>query len=1236
MPMVRSVCCMRVVAAICAALFSSANVSADAVFDKLFAAGKYGEALDHADKNMAAMDRDALVWAKIGQANAAMGLHEKALACYLVSWRMNPGDYNALLGAARAYNDMEQPENAMEMARKALAVNYTAEASWEFARACIALGRAGDAKKAMEKVIQSDSSNAVAARELAAIYFKEGSWSSAIPLLKRGFRKEGSGEIAFQIGKAYGELGVADSAIVFLREALGRGGPKPASGIMLARAFSVKKKYGECVDAYRSVPEDSLAPKDFYLYGYAVEKTAGSDASGKYYEKAVRGFDPSDKTVEALMAKYRTARAFVNDKAYGDAVALLKELIAADPDGKAVSGVFFLISEAYRGLGDTKNAIVSLEKAIAVNSRDIEAYARLADMYQGTGDGEKARRILEAAISLSPDDPKTYLALGRYNLKSGRYEEALRQFEKSDKLGKSGAAAKEGISQAAFGLKRYDVARSAAESALKADGNALEARRVLAAVHVKSGNFKAAQEQYEKLIKVEPENIDLLLSLAGCYEKNGLADKLSVVDASISRLSATDVTSRMRLAKYHETKKSFGEAVRYYREVLAIAPQSADAMRRVASLLRKEGSLSDAADYLKRYIAVKPDDAVAHRDLGDIFYEEKSFDEALVEYRTALRLDPGLKGFHERYAEIVIAKGEQAEVIKVLGAMVKSGTADFGTYLTLGRIYERGKNHIDAIEMYQKALELVPSDADVLSSLASSQAATGDVEGAIVSYEQAIMVNPGSYKELRELGDLYSKSLRNDEAYTAYRKYLERDSSDHLLAGKVGRYLYEKGDYEGAVRYYKMAAGHGNDISDALNMAQACFKTGRGREVSALLLPFKGDKKVKGNAQRDLYRLIACSLEEDSQYAAASIAYGDYVSLPGVFDPDAAFKQAYFLEKGDPVSAQKFYERNIKNYPDDYRSFLRLGLFYSARRDLMAKAVPLFERVSEQADSVPVVWLELGRIYGEMGKEEDELRAYRRYAGIDPHHVEANRRIGSILIRKGQLAEGVVFLEIANTARPDDPDIMSLLAKGYIGSGRSSEAIDLLIKAKERKKDDPEIRFALFEVYRKTGKHAQADKELEGLLEIRRDAHILGLYAEALLMQKKEREAAGVVEEILATEPDNIAVLMLKGKILRALRQYDEAVETYKEIGFIDPNYAPAMLERAETHLEQSKPQWAESFFKRALRTDPSLGRAELGLARIAKIRKDMVLYHEHLENAVRLSPDDDLVREELKKAGKD
>ncbi|MDR0331252.1 MAG: hypothetical protein LBH93_06040 [Chitinispirillales bacterium] len=70
------------------------------------------------------------------------------------------------------------------MAESALKVNFTAEASWEYARACIALGKPGDAKKALEKVIASDSSNATANGEQSNMYYADGQFAIAIPLRK--------------------------------------------------------------------------------------------------------------------------------------------------------------------------------------------------------------------------------------------------------------------------------------------------------------------------------------------------------------------------------------------------------------------------------------------------------------------------------------------------------------------------------------------------------------------------------------------------------------------------------------------------------------------------------------------------------------------------------------------------------------------------------------------------------------------------------------------------------------------------------------------------------------------------------------------------------------------------------------------------------------------------------------------------------------------------------------------
>ena len=220
-----------------------------------------------------------MVWIKLGQANDALGLREKALACYLVSWRMNPDDYNALLGAAKVYNKLNQPDNAINMAKKALERNFTAEASWEYARACITLDRSAEAKKALEKVIQADSGNAIANRELGNIYFDEGTWVQAIPLLKKVYKSNPDGQMAYKIGKCYVEVGVADSALNYLKESQTKGGPEDVS-LYLARAYFDKKDYKSSVVEYGKVSRGELTGDDLYKMGTCMEKA--KDASRSY------------------------------------------------------------------------------------------------------------------------------------------------------------------------------------------------------------------------------------------------------------------------------------------------------------------------------------------------------------------------------------------------------------------------------------------------------------------------------------------------------------------------------------------------------------------------------------------------------------------------------------------------------------------------------------------------------------------------------------------------------------------------------------------------------------------------------------------------------------------------------------------------------------------------------------------------------------------------------------------
>lgn len=1203
--------------------------SADETFDKLIISGKYKEALDYADEKLT--DRTPAIWAKLGKANDALGFTEKALACYLVSWRMNPDDYNALVGAARVYNTLNQPDNALNMAQKALQKNFTAEASWEYARACIALNRSADAKKALEKVIQSDSSNLIANRELGLIYYNENSMDKAIPLLKKIYKSEKDGKTSYKIGKAYLEMEVPDSALKYLKQAVSMGGASDAS-VDLARAYFGQKNYKLAAEEYQKVPDGMMSAEDLYRMGLSREKNVDNSGALESFEKAVDKFGSSTQT-DALMAREKLGRAKLKGNEFSSAVEQFQFIAKADQKGLTVPGVYLLLAEAQQGAGQKDNAISNLEKAIALNSKNVEAYARLADLYQKNGMEEKARKTYETLMSLSPNDPNVYLALGQHSLKSKKYEDALNNFEKSNSIRKN-ASASEGLAIAAYNLNQFDKAKEAAKAALNLDPGTWEARVILASLLYKDMNYKAAQEHLEIMVQKESYQVKYLEQLAECYLQNKLNDKLMEVDKRIAVLDRSNIKSRTRLANHAESVNDIDAALTHYGDLSILIPKEPDIFRKLCMLSQKKGNLKDAVSHLNRYLDFVPNDAEARRDLGNLLYDQKDYDGALESYRAAMKINPAVKGFYKKYAEIVIAKGQQEEVIKAFNQLIQDGEADLTTYTTLGMIYHKKKDYSQAIKMYSKALQMEPSNIDALSALAASQAANGDLAGAAISYEQAVMISPQASTEYKELGELYLRMGKEDEAIKAFKKYLEKNNSDTSVIQIIGRKSFEQKNYTEAAKYLAFLGKNASE-EYLLMYSEACFNIGKYKSAAEALVVLKTTRKLGKNQTVQVFKMLAEAYEKDSNFNEASVVFGEYLALPGIKDSDAAYKQAFFLENSNVEKAQKLYEINMKNYLADYRNYLRLGLIYSSKKESLPKAVSMLTRVTDLASSVPVVWLELGRVYGKMGKEDEELNALRKYVETDPQNVEANRRIGIILTKRGQINEGLVHLEMVNALSPNDLATMENLAAGYIKTERSSEAIELLLKAKSISKENVSIRYQLFEQFNKTGQPDKALREMKELLEINSESRYKLLYAEALLKQGKNKDAEEAVEDVLATEGENIEAFLLKARILRGRKKYDDAVEVYKEIMMIVPEHPLALFERAETHLLQSKLPWAETFYGRALRAEPSMALAELGLAKVAKLRKNMTEYMKHLESAKKIDPQNQLILKELEESKK-
>lgn len=533
--------------------------------------------------------------------------------------------------------------------------------------------------------------------------------------------------------------------------------------------------------------------------------------------------------------------------------------------------------------------------------------------------------------------------------------------------------------------------------------------------------------------------------------------------------------------------------------------------------------------------------------------------------------------------------------------------------------------------------------SDVKAAPANSPASSTAPDSALTSGKPAVDTaavrekgpkpDTGAIVDMKKMGEQYAKQGKTEKAVEAYKQWIEtnaKDTASGRIAKMLGEYCFSKKQYDDAARYLSMLTGKKREPALTIMLGKSMMYSGKSKEAIALLEPLAANAKLAPDVRRDLLKTLGDACVKTDLVDKALAWYAKYLKAGGAKNADIMFVIALSQEGRAPAKAKPLYEANIRKFPADYRNYLYLGALLSKSKPTMQRSAALLKKAMASAPNTPAAWTDIARVFGRVGKTDEELSAYKSCLKVDSANFEARARIGAILLKKGETAEALKLLEETHAMAPDSIGPMAALASAYLKTGKAAEAVDLLVKTKAVKPKDPVVRKQLFEAYSATGQDQLALEEIKALLDLKRDNESLLAYGKLLLKMGKLDEAANTMEDIRATAPDNIEALMTLASVLRAQKKFNEAIQVYTEISSIDMKYAPALLERAEVYLAQNKVKWAEQFYKRALEADPKMGLAELGLAKVALAYKNSAVYREHLEKASLLDPENPMIKQEL------
>ncbi|AKT37100.1 tetratricopeptide repeat protein [Chondromyces crocatus] len=202
-----------------------------------------------------------------------------------------------------------------------------------------------------------------------------------------------------------------------------------------------------------------------------------------------------------------------------------------------------------------------------------------------------------------------------------------------------------------YDRREYELAEKALRQVLEHTDHYADVHNMLAVILHDRGDFLGAERHFERAVELNPNYTEALLNLAVTYNDLGKYDAARLVYARIRRSDGQpgvlDPFARGKIANMHaDVAQAYldagcrAEAVAELKRAVALCPTYADLQVRLGNLYRDTGNLALARESYEAARNANPRFAPARVLLGVTFLSLGQTDQAVVEWREALSIDP--------------------------------------------------------------------------------------------------------------------------------------------------------------------------------------------------------------------------------------------------------------------------------------------------------------------------------------------------------------------------------------------------------------------------------------------------------------------------------------------------------------------------------------------------------------------------------------------------------------------
>ena len=519
---------------------------------------------------------------------------------------------------------------------------------------------------------------------------------------------------------------------------------------------------------------DALA---HFVEGMSFEENGEMDKALAAYRK-VLDVDPGQANLAS-----RVAALLTRQDDFPEAIDVLKDAIKANPNAPGPLLQLAFIYTKY--LRRTDQAIDYVNRAIALDPHNIDAYERLCEIALGAGDEKKALQSLDRATEIKSDDPTFWARLGKLYVsivfrpdRPAKPEEIARVndiFKKAaDRAGDDSAALKD-VADYYASTQQIKEAIPLYLRLLELEPDDINAREKLATGFVLTNQREKAVEMLEAIIKEHPEKYQPYDLLAG------------LLDDAARALE--------REKKSDQAKAMFAKAAANYEQSLIVNPGRASPYLHLAELLlgplkqneRAVKVLSEARQHFPQTPEIVYYLGIAQREAKHFQEAVATFEEALHEAE-AEGAEIGNARFYFDYGAAAEQAGlhdKAADLFRKSIAVDPANAADAYNYLAY--MWAERDTHLDEAEqMIKLALQADPNNGAYIDTLGWLEFRQGKFDQALSDLLRAAQkLTREDPVVLEHVGDACAKLNKPAQALDAWQKALNLDPQNKKLADKI-------------------------------------------------------------------------------------------------------------------------------------------------------------------------------------------------------------------------------------------------------------------------------------------------------------------------------------------------------------------------------------------------------------------------------------------------------------------